>query len=93
MQNDLFQARAVSKPLASSALDCVAEYSQIQDGAWYIDMPATDPYSVVFSSVNTFADCVAKCQNDTTNPCEFATYDYVAQTCTVREGRSAVYVG
>lgn len=34
MGNDLFQGRALSKPNASSSVDCVSELSQLMDGAW-----------------------------------------------------------
>lgn len=56
----------------------------------YIEMPASDPFSVVYPNTNTFAACVARCNAD---PCEFVTYDYVSKNCTVREGRAPVYVG
>jgi len=34
MNNDLFQANALSKPNANSSLDCVADLSQLMDGSW-----------------------------------------------------------
>lgn len=34
LQNDIYASAAVSKAYANSSTDCVAQYSQLVDGAW-----------------------------------------------------------
>lgn len=53
-------------------------------------MADNDAYSETFSNISTFAACVDLCNYD---PCEFVTYDYLAKTCTRRNGVPPVYVG
>jgi hypothetical protein len=52
-----------------------------------------DPAKVqeVTSGITTFAACAALCSD--AKQCQFATYDYVAKTCTIRLGLPPTYVG
>lgn len=43
----------------------------------------------ITTGVNSFSDCVAKCGAT----CMFATYDYVAKSCTIRVHVEPTYVG
>lgn len=56
----------------------------------YIPMADNDAYSETFNNISIFAACVDLCNYD---PCEFVTYDYLAKTCTRRNGTPPVYVG
>jgi len=80
----------VSRQGASSAIDCVSEFNQYQDGAWFLPVQS-DVATNITSGVLKFADCVALCP--AASDCQFVTYDYVAKTCTVRSGASVVYEG
>jgi hypothetical protein len=53
-------------------------------------MPEGDPYSKVIPDVPNFAACVELCNYD---PCQFVTYDYIAQTCTTRNATRPTYTG
>jgi hypothetical protein len=65
----------------------------------FIPMPTVgtglleDPTRVqeVEPNVLTFAACAARCTD--AKQCQFATYDYVAKTCTIRLGLPPTYVG
>lgn len=81
-QNDLFQSRAISRAGATRPCDCLSEFQQLVDGAWYIrttDMP--DPAAgnaTTNSSANSFNECVAQC----TGPqCMWVTYSYKTRHC------------
>jgi hypothetical protein len=76
---DLFQAQAISEPGADGPGDCLSQFSQVVDGAWFIQQFAANPSPVDDRSppnnVNTntsaanFQACVAQC----VDPCMFAT--------------------
>lgn len=89
-QNDVFIPQTIARLGASSALDCVSEFCQYEDGAWFLPLQS-DIATNVTSNVATFADCVAMCTAGST--CQFVTYDYRARTCTVRNGADVVYEG
>jgi hypothetical protein len=56
----------------------------------WLPMPEGDPYSKVIPDVPNFAACVELCNYD---PCQFVTYDYIAQTCTTRNATRPTYTG
>jgi hypothetical protein len=82
LQNDLFMPQTVSRSAASGPVDCLSEYSQLKDGAWFLPLSRTEGTNVT-AGVPTFADCVAVCSSD--KECQLLTYDYRAQTCLVRK--------
>jgi hypothetical protein len=69
--NQAFTPASVARSLADSAADCLAEFAQIEDSAWYLGGNAT---LTTVSGANTFADCVAAC----TGTCQYITFDYDA---------------
>jgi hypothetical protein len=66
-----FTPAPVARTGAASPADCLAEFAQIVDSAWY--MAGTAAMDVV-SSAATFADCTAACTGD----CMYVTFDYDA---------------
>jgi hypothetical protein len=78
-------------PLAAPAgaqlsLDCLAEFAQIVEDAWWL--PTTDNSSTVITpGVSTFEECVAQCNASVA--CQYATYDYEADTCYMRSPETA----
>lgn len=90
LDNDVFVPKTISREGASSSVDCVAEFGQYQDGAWYLPLQSNVSTNVS-SNVQTFADCVALCPASST--CQFVTYDYVDKACTVRSGAPVIYEG
>jgi hypothetical protein len=88
MGNDLFVAQAVAAIGADSAWDCVSEFAQFGDSAWYL--PTLDDIGMnVTTNVDTFASCVAKCREP---DCQYATYDYRARTCYIRIAEAPTYL-
>lgn len=82
-------SRTVARPGAASSLDCLSEYSQLQDGSWWL--PIADSTGVnVTAGVLTFASCVELCDQAR---CQLVTYDYVAKECSVRVVLDPVYEG
>jgi hypothetical protein len=88
MGNDVFAPRTISRTGATSSIDCVSEYAQLVDMSWYLPL-ASSVSTAVTANVSTFQACVDLC----TGACEFVTYDYVARTCTVRNGAEVIFVG
>jgi hypothetical protein len=88
MQNDLFVAQPVAAIGADSSWDCVSEFAQLSDAAWYIPTAGNTAMNVT-TNIDTFVACVALCKDD----CEYVTYDYVARTCYVRIGYEPIYMG
>lgn len=70
-QNQQFTPAAVARLGADNAGDCLAEFAQIVDSAWYLGGATT-----TVSSANTFDDCVTDCKGDAT--CQYITFDYEA---------------
>lgn len=81
--------RTIARLGALSPLDCLSEYAQLQDGAWYIPISGTAGVNVT-KGVPRFADCVGLCD---TARCQLLTYDYVAQECSFRISLDPVYEG
>jgi hypothetical protein len=89
MAIDFFVPQTIARPGATSPVDCLAEYSQLQDGSWWL--PLADSTGVnVSTGVTTFASCVERCDQAR---CQLVTYDYVAQECSVRVAQDPVYEG
>jgi hypothetical protein len=88
--NDVFVPRIVSKTGATSSADCLSEFGQLIDGAFYLPL-ASDAATVVTPGIMAFADCVALCLPD--SRCQLVTYNYVEKTCTVRNAQEAVLTG
>lgn len=91
--DDLFQAPAIAKPSANSSTDCVAQFGQLQDGAWYL--PLQSEKNVTKTTESNFAACAARCTENspTGSPCQFATYDYVSSECSIRGSEYPTYIG
>jgi hypothetical protein len=80
----------LSKLGASSAADCLTEFSQLIDHAWYLPLKSTKG-TVVVNNVPNFVECVKGCERD--SECQFVTYNYVTKSCTVRNREVVVEVG
>lgn len=75
--NRLFRPAAVAREQAGSPADCLNEFAQIVDAAWYMGgvVQLTDvPGNVTFDA------CVGNCKADAN--CQYITYDYDASNCT-----------
>ena len=88
MTNDAFSPRTISRERSTSSLDCLSEFAQLADGAWWLPVP--EESTNVTAGITTFADCVALCPAGST--CQLVTYDYLAKTCTVRYGATVIMV-
>jgi hypothetical protein len=77
--NRNFSPAVVARPGAASAADCLAEFAQIEDVAWYMG----GPVAMASAGANTFEGCVSACQGD--SACEYLTFDYVAQQCWLKK--------
>lgn len=73
---------------ADNAGDCLAQYMQVVDGAWYLPVTAMIG-TTVQTNITTFDACVALCQDS----CQFVTYDYRTLECFVRGAPTVVYEG
>lgn len=88
MQNDVYTPRSVSRLGAATSVECLAEYVQLGDSAWYLPLSSSE--GVTESPAQSFAACVDLC---TTARCMLATYDYVTKTCSVRVAQDNIYEG
>jgi hypothetical protein len=71
--NKNFTPAVVARTGAESAADCLAEFAQIVDAAWYMGGAAT---LTDVSSATTLQACVDDCKGDST--CQYITYDYAS---------------
>lgn len=69
--NDAFTPDPVAREGAESAADCLAEFAQIEDVAWYLGGTAT---MTTVSGANNFSACAAACTDD----CQYITFNYTA---------------
>lgn len=83
MNQDTYQSRAVAIEGAASAGECLSEFAQTVDGAWYIEMGPLPGMSQLTAfdtqspanpvntntSANTHAECMSQCVGN----CMFAT--------------------
>lgn len=103
MNQDTYQSRAVAIDGAASAGECLSEFAQIVDGAWYIEMGPLPGMSQLTAfdtqspanpvntntSANTHAECMSQCVGN----CMFATFDYRNKRCLIHWGKPPTYVG
>lgn len=88
--NDIFAPRTVARQGAISSIDCVSEYTQYVDGAWFLPV-SSNVATTVTNNVDTFQACVDVCSR--TASCQFVTYDYVNKSCTVRVAATVILTG
>lgn len=86
--NDLFIAQAVAAIGADSSFDCVAEFAQLADSAWYLPTAGNAAMNVT-ENVASFSQCVALCVEP---DCQYATYDYRQRICYIRMAQAPTYV-
>jgi hypothetical protein len=83
---------ATVSPLGSSSqLGCLAEFSQLADGAWWLPTQGDTNAPAVAPAVTSFADCVAQCT--AAIKCQYVTYDYASSECRTRLAATAVLAG
>jgi hypothetical protein len=87
--NDMFAATALAKAGASRQTDCLAEFAQFADGAWWLPLSSTT--GVALSSQPSFVDCVQQCRS--LSDCQLVTYDYSSSECVVRKLVPPQFVG
>lgn len=81
MNQDLYQAKAVAITGATSGGECLSEFAQTVDGAWYIEMGPQAGQSALTSvdvkglpvNTNTSAANHAACMGQCVDNCMFAT--------------------
>lgn len=82
-QNKPYTPAPVARTGAASAADCLAEFAQIEDAAWYMAGDAALLTNVTDSvSSNTFQACADFCKGSST--CQYITYDYETSQCFVK---------
>jgi hypothetical protein len=77
--NHNFSPAVVARPGAVSAADCLAEFAQIEDVAWYMG----GSLAMASAGAATFEGCVSACKDE--GACEYLTFDYVAQQCWLKK--------
>ena len=80
--NRPFTPASVARTGAGSAADCLAEFAQIEDAAWFMGGSVALSNITASLSANTFGACVDACQASPT--CQYVTYDYDTQECFVK---------
>jgi hypothetical protein len=85
--NQPFTPAAVARTGADSAADCLAEFAQIEDSAWYMGGSAALANITGSVSANTFDACVTACKGD--DGCQYVTYDYDTKECFKKSAGSA----
>lgn len=69
--NKQFVPDVVSRAMAETASDCLAEFAQVVDAAWFMGgSVALTPVP----GISSFGDCIDSCRSDAS--CEYITYDY-----------------
>uniref|UniRef100_A0A383VUV6 Tyrosine-protein kinase ephrin type A/B receptor-like domain-containing protein n=1 Tax=Tetradesmus obliquus TaxID=3088 RepID=A0A383VUV6_TETOB len=80
--DDIFTPQTTSKPLSSSQADCVADFAQTVEGAFYLDLQyklgAGDELKLVPAREN-LQSCVQDCREEA--KCAAATFDYETLKC------------
>jgi hypothetical protein len=82
--NRPFKPAVVVRPGATTSSDCLAEFSQIDDAAWFLGdiTPGQGLTAVAVSGADVdakFDSCVAACKANAL--CQFLTFDYPTGTC------------
>lgn len=89
LSNDVMIPRTVSREGAALSLECLAEYSQLSDGSFFLPLFSSAGV-VVTAGVQNFSACVQLC---TDADCMLVTYDYRLQECSVRVAEPPLYEG
>lgn len=89
--NDAFAPAAVARLGATAPGDCLAEFSQTEDAAWYLPYAGGVSALTVTPGVGTFGACAALCSGS--SDCQFFTYDYTSKTCNVKLAQVPVTTG
>lgn len=77
MTNDVFAPQAVSRSGANASTDCLLEFTQAADGAWYLPIGNYTGPGTTTTSVASIGACAALCTTD----CMFVNYNYDTATC------------
>lgn len=89
LENDAYAPGVVSRRGAVSPIDCLSEYAQMVDSAYYLQV-SSDEGVTNHTNVPNFAACVDLC---TAAQCQLVTYDYISRECFVRVSQAPVYEG
>jgi hypothetical protein len=68
---------------------CLSEYSQINDGTYYLPLSSDEGVTVV-DNVPTFTACTEECDKA---QCQLITYDYNTKKCYVRVSIAPILEG
>lgn len=68
---------------------CLSEYSQINDGTYYLPLSSDEGVTVV-ENVANFTACTQECDKA---QCQLITYDYVTKQCYVRVSIAPIMTG
>jgi hypothetical protein len=84
----MFKPAVVSRLGAESLGDCLAEFAQVGDTAWYMGGDVTmTPVLVSDGDIDLqFLDCVSKCT--AAAKCQYITFDYTTGTCSMKAAGS-----
>ncbi|WIA29465.1 hypothetical protein OEZ86_011966 [Tetradesmus obliquus] len=80
--DDIFKPQTTSKPLSSSQADCVADFSQTVEGAFYLDLQfalGASPELLLVGGRENLQSCVQECREEA--KCAAATFDYESLKC------------
>lgn len=79
--NQAFTPDSVAREGAESGADCLAEYAQIVDAAWWLPGAAGGFAGAEVADVSNFTACVEACGAN----CQMVTFDYNTDKCYVKE--------
>lgn len=89
LANDVYTPGVVARRGAASPIECLSEYAQVVDSAYYIPL-SSDEGVTNHTNVANFSACVNLC---TAAQCQLVTYDYQHRQCFVRVSEAPVYDG
>jgi hypothetical protein len=79
-EDDIFTPQTTSKPFSSSQADCVADFSQTVEGAFFMDLTLSDGLGMSkVAGRENLQSCVQTCREDA--KCIAATFDYSSLEC------------
>lgn len=76
---DVFSPSPTSPVGATSASDCLAEFSQTVEGPFFLDLKPNHPDFPAIPGAETLAACVSYCSED--DACAAITFNYQSTTC------------
>jgi hypothetical protein len=76
--DDIFTPQTTSKPFSTSQADCVADFSQTVEGAFYLDLQEGAGFATIAGREN-LQSCVQECRDNAN--CTAATFDYASLEC------------